>query len=366
MTDAPRILVTRTQLDRFGDRLRAAAPGATWFAMDLDGTIRAGDDPEGGALDDADVRATVAFGSTDLFDPTARDEPDRTDDDPDDADDPGAGAPDRELVRAFFVHCLRSETLRWFHVAAAGVDDPVFGMLLDKGVRLTTSHHTAIPIAEYVLAQVLRARLPLAAMDADRRSRRWRHRDWEEVAASRWLVVGLGSIGSEVAVRARAFGAHVTGVRRTPRGDEPVDAMATPEQVPALVPDHDVIVLAVPATAGTTGMVDADLLASMAPGTILVNVGRGALVDEDALRAALDRHALDGGRPAAAVLDVAVEEPPAADSWLWDHPSVVLTAHTSSGGRQRLARAVDAFAENLVRWAAGRDLLDEATPADRP
>lgn len=329
-----RALVTSTQWHEYGDRFRAAAPDVEFLDIDDDGTVRC----DGAVVDRADTGAEIAFGSTDLFDGDLRE----------------------DKVRHFFGWLLGNESLRWLHMAAAGVDNPVFGMLLDNGVRLTTSHHTAVPISEYVLAQVLRARLPLDAMEADRASRTWRTRQWDEVASSRWLVVGMGAIGHEVAMRARAFGASVTGVRRSATGDEPVDTMIEPAGVLAALPHHDVVVLSVPATATTEGMVDAEFLGRLAPDTVLVNVGRGALVDEDALRASLDE-----GRPRRAVLDVTSTEPLPDGHWLWTHPDVVLTTHTSSGGRQRVERAAAVFADNLRRWTAGSPLTGEVTAATR-
>lgn len=341
------VLVTSFQLEHFGHRFRAAAPEARFLAMDPGGTIRAGDV----SIPWEDVAAEVAFASSDLFDGDLRD----------------------DKIRHFFGWLIRaapdpdaaSETdgdrhLRWMHIAAAGVDSPVFAMLLERGLRITTSHHTATPISEYVLAQVLSARLPLDAMARDRRERRWRTQEWDELAASRWLVVGMGAIGCAVAERARSFGALVTGVRRSPTGSEPVDAMIGPDAVTEAVAGHDIVVLCLPATSATSGMVDADLMSRMSQDTILVNVGRGALIDEDALRDSLDR-----GVPAVAILDVAVDEPPADDHWLWDHPAVVLTSHTSAGGRQRHGRAADLFAANLTRYVSNETLADEVDLTDR-
>ena len=299
--------------------------------MDRDGTIR----DEGVEVAWEDAHADVAYGSADIFD-------------------------DQSLTRRFFGWLLRADDLRWLQMAAAGVDHPVFGALLDGGVRITSAHVTDIPIAEYVLAQVLRATVPIEAMDASTAQRQWTKHEWREVHASRWLVVGLGSIGSAVSVRARGFGAHVTGVRRSPTGDEPVDEMITPDGMLAAVANADVVVLCTPATRHTVGMVDATFLGSMGPQSLLVNVGRGQLVDEVALR-----RSLDAGRPARAILDVAVDEPPADESWLWDHPSVTLTAHTSAGGDGRHARAADVFAANLARFVAGEPLADEVTPESR-
>ena len=331
----PVVLLTARQLADHGHRYRAAAPTARFLAMDPDGTIRDGDRQ----LAWEEAGATVAFGSTDLFDRLEHGD---------------------DAVRHFFGWAVRAEGLTWFHVAAAGVDNPVFGMLLERGVRVTTSHHTAVPISEYVLAQVLRARLALDDMAGDRAQRRWRQREWDEVASSRWLVLGLGAIGTEVARRASAFGARVTGVRRTPRGDEPVDAILSMADVAEAIPDHDVVVACLPSTTETAGLFDAGLLARLAPGTILVNVGRGSLIDEDALR-----RSLDDGRPATAVLDVVQTEPLPTDHGLWEHPAVVLTCHTAAGGHQRYDRAADLFAENLRRWVDGAPLADEVTPEAR-
>jgi phosphoglycerate dehydrogenase-like enzyme len=299
--------------------------------MDADGTIR----DAGSEVSWEDARADVAYGSADIFDHQA-------------------------LTRRFFGWLLRADGLQWLQMAAAGVDHPVFGALLDSGVRITSAHVTDIPIAEYVMAQVLRAMVPIEAMDADIAQGRWTKHEWREVHGSRWLVVGLGAIGSAVSVRARAFGAHVTGARRSPTGDEPVDEMVGPDELLAAVPTADVVVLCAPATRHTVGMVDAAFLGSMGPQSILVNVGRGQLVDDFALR-----RSLDAGRPARAILDVAADEPPADDSWLWDHPSVTLTAHTSAGGDGRHARAADVFAANLARFVAGEALADEVTPDSR-
>jgi phosphoglycerate dehydrogenase-like enzyme len=221
-------------------------------------------------------------------------------------------------------------------------------------VRFSTAHVTAIPIAEYVLGAVLRHRQqPERWADAQAR-REWRHREFPEVHGTTWLVVGVGAIGAEVAVRARAFGARVVGVRRTPRGDEPVDALLSPGELLGAVPAADVVVLCAPGTDATRHLVDAAFLAAMRQGSLLVNVARGSLVDEAALLAALD-----AGRPAHAVLDVVEVEPLPADSPLWDHPGVTLTPHSSGGGLGRYARSAELFAANLARYVAGEPVAHE-------
>jgi phosphoglycerate dehydrogenase-like enzyme len=162
-----------------------------------------------------------------------------------------------------------------------------------------------------------------------------------------------------VAQRARAFGARITGVRRNPAADPAAHAIAPPEAVAALLPESDVVVLSVPLTPGTRRMVDEAFVAAMKPRSMLVNVGRGGLVDEPALLAGLDR-----GVPEHALLDVFAAEPLPADSPFWDHPRVTLTPHASGISEGQAARNDGIFIENLGRYVRGEPLLHEASPAD--
>lgn len=288
-------------------------------------------------------------------------------------DAPSAAAPDPEVawltaeafydgvVVAFFGAVAAAPSLRWLHSPAAGVDLPFFAGLAERHVRVTTSHVNAIPIAEYVLATVLSHYQQLARWRDAQAAHTWRHHEFRELHGTTWLVVGLGAIGAAVATRATAFGAHVVGVRRTPLGGEPVAELLTPDRVLEAVPRADVVVLAAPGTAATRHLVDDGFLAAMRPGSVLVNVGRGSLVDEVALL-----RALDTGVPEAAILDVFDTEPLPPDSPFWDHPRVVVTPHSSSGGAGRLARALGLFVDNLGRYARGDPLLHEADPADLP
>ena len=322
-----RVLLTATAHERFGDRLPAHVDPAV---MRSDGTLA-----DGTPWEEAGVE--VAWPTADLFDP----------------DSP---------LRPFFAFLLQSPTLRWIQSPAAGVDAPVFAQLVRKGIRLTTSHVTDIPISEYVLRAVLDHYQQPARWQASSAERAWRRHDFREVHGTTWLVVGLGSIGSATAVRARAFGATVVGVRRRPTGDEPVDRMVTPDQVPTVLGEADVVVLAAPASPETRHLVDDAFLAAMKPASLLVNIARGALVDEAALVAALDR----GTTLEAAVLDVTATEPLPADSPLWDHPAITITPHDAAGGLGRYARAADLFLENLRRYEAGEPLLHEVTADELP
>jgi phosphoglycerate dehydrogenase-like enzyme len=259
---------------------------------------------------------------------------------------------DQEFIDAL----LASDALRWVQSAGAGYDTWHFQELLRRGVRLSTAHVNNVPIAEFVMREVMDRFQRADRWRAGAAEHHWEHHEWREVYGSTWLVIGLGAIGSAVAERARAFGCTVIGVRRNPAGTEPVDEMLPPERVTAALPRADVVVLTLPATEQTRNLVDDDFLAAMRPDAVLVNVARGSIVDEAALL-----RALDAGRPDFAVLDVVGDEPLPADSPLWSHPKVVVTPHTSSGGHGRFARGADLFAENLRRYRAGEPLLHEVT-----
>jgi phosphoglycerate dehydrogenase-like enzyme len=258
-------------------------------------------------------------------------------------------------VRPFFKLLLTAKP-KWVQLAGAGVDHPVFEMILREGVRLTTSHVTGVPIAEYIMRAVLDHYQQPAVWAAERADRRWVAHDFPEVYGTTWLVIGLGAIGTAVAERARAFGATVIGVRRTPTGSEPVDECIRPDRLEEALPRAHVVVLCAPGGTDTRHLMYRATFGVMRPGSVLVNVGRGSLIDEAALRDALER-----GIPEVAILDVADAEPPPPDSWLWSHPRVVLTPHSSAGGTGRYARAADVFCENLTRWSNGEALHHEVT-----
>jgi phosphoglycerate dehydrogenase-like enzyme len=267
----------------------------------------------------------------------------------------GGGAAGRTMA----VSLLKSAKLSWVHTGAAGVDHPIWGQLVAKGATLTTGHGQAISIAEYVLAEVLGCFQRLGERRAEQAAHRWTRLPFREVTGTRWLIVGFGAIGQGVAERAKGFGAHITGVRRSGAAHPLADAMAPLSEVRALLPQADAVVLATPLNAETTNMADAGFFAAMKPGSVLVNVGRGGLVDEAALLAALD-----AGAPGFAILDVFHAEPLPADSPFWDHPKVAMTPHASAFGSGQAVRNDALFLENLRRRLAGEPLLYEADPRD--
>jgi phosphoglycerate dehydrogenase-like enzyme len=259
-----------------------------------------------------------------------------------------------------YMRVLRaSSQLRWLQSGGAGFDNPVFVKLVERGVRLTTNDAQAICMAEYVMAGVLDHYQRGPERRAAQSQGQWARPPFREICGTRWLVIGFGAIGQETARRAGAFGARVVGVRRQGADHPLADAVVGADQIPARLPETDVVVLCTPLNKQTAGMVDGDFLAAMKPGSVLVNVGRGALVDEAALLAALDR-----GTPEHAVLDVFRTEPLPADSPFWTHPRVSLSGHGSGFGSGVARRSEDLFLENLARYLSKRPLLHEAAPAD--
>jgi len=307
-----RVQVSADALARWGDRIGAAGPGVELVAFDPGLGAIPGDPPE------------AAWLSVDVL---------RGDD------------------TSFTDALLASEALRFVQSAGAGTDGVTFRRLLARGVRLCTAHVNNVPIAEYVLRAVLDRFQRADRWRAGQAAHRWEHHEWREVAGSAWLVIGVGAIGAAVAERARALGATVIGVRRTPTGAEPVDEMIGPDAVAGRLGDVDVVVCALPGGPATEHLVDAAFLAAMRPDAVLVNVARGSVVDEAALLGALENGTLGG-----AALDVFQDEP-RVPARLMALPQVVLAPHVGSAtGQTRQAMADLAFG-NLREHFAGRPVL---------
>ena len=262
-------------------------------------------------------------------------------------------------ARAFVIATLKALALKWVQTAAAGFDHPVFAQIVNKGARLTTSHGQAVGMADTVVAGVLDHFQRGPERRAAQAARAWRPLPFREVLDSSWLIIGFGAIGQAVAERARAFGARITGVRRDQAPHPLADRIAPLATILDLLPGADVVVLCAPLAADTHQMANEAFFAAMKTGSVLVNVGRGGLVDEPALLAALDR-----GRPAHAALDVFAVEPVPETSVLWAHPAVSLTPHASgmTGGQD--ARNEATFLDNLRRFSSGEPLVNEVDPKD--
>jgi phosphoglycerate dehydrogenase-like enzyme len=309
------ILVSDAVEARFGEALRRAAPGCRLAVL------------RGDALQGDPAEIEAAFFSEDVF---------------------AAGA------RPFARTLHQAPRLRWLHVFPAGVDHPWFQALLARGVRVTTSSGAAaVPIAHTVLLYLLALSRDLPGWLRDQAARRWHERGVEDLEGQRLAVAGLGPIGLEVARLGAAFGMRVVGFRRTPRGDEPCETHPL-GALDAWLPRLDWLVLALPLAEGTRHLLDARRLALLPPTARVVNVGRGALIDEAALASALA-----AGRLAGAGLDVFEVEPLPPESPLWSLPQVIVTPHRAGTNPANARRAAEIFVENLGRFVRGEALRNE-------
>jgi phosphoglycerate dehydrogenase-like enzyme len=261
-----------------------------------------------------------------------------------------------ERAAAFFGACLRCPNLLWLHTMSAGVDSPVFTMLLDNGVRLTTSSgSSARPIARTAMMYLLALARDLPRMMRAQAAGEWAWERWRELDGRRVAVVGYGPIGQEVVRLATAFGMDPVIVRRAAHGDEPCETRPLSE-LATVVAAADAIVLALPLTDDTRGLISAELIAAMRAHAFFVNVGRGELVDQVALTAALS-----SGRLGGAGLDVTTPEPLPPDDPLWTVPNVIITPHNSGSTDGTARRSAQMFLDNLAHWIGAEPMLNEVT-----
>ncbi len=259
---------------------------------------------------------------------------------------------------------LEAGSLRWVHSAAAGVGAALFPEMLASDVLLTNSAGIhAVPIAEHVVGGVLHFLRMFDVAVARQREVQWDKQQFvgtgsriREMADVRALIAGTGGLGQAIGTRLTALGARCTGLRRRPELGVPAgfERIAGLDALDHELENADVLVLTVPLTAATRGLMTAARLDRLPREAVVVNVGRGALLDEGALAAMLA-----AGRLRGAVLDVFSEEPLPADSPFWKLESVLLTPHVSAVSPTRFwDRAVSLFADNWQRYERGQPLAN--------
>ena len=241
----------------------------------------------------------------------------------------------------------------------AGLDDPFYKRLSDKGTRICNSSAQGVAISEYVMAQVLAFVHPVEVQRQLQARREWKITPYRELSQMNWLIIGFGPIGQEVAKRAKAFGASTSIIRRSPAASPLADKIGTMADLGTFLPDADVIVLVCQLNASTRGFAGDKFFAAVKPGAILVNVARGALIDDKALIAALDQ-----GRLATAILDVFATEPLPTGDPFWTHPKVRMTSHMSFAGSGVRGRWDQLFLANIQRFVKGEPLAQVFDPRD--
>lgn len=289
--------------------------------------------------------------------------PDVRFDDPATREECDALLPQADVVLGYAVRPHNFSTagrVRWVHSTAAGVGHMLFPELVESSIVVTNARGLhARSMAEHVLGVMLAFTRRLHVSRDMQNARRWTQAElWRgspsfgELEGATLGIVGFGRIGQAVGAAARSFGMHVVAVRRRPQADPaPAHEQWGPGRLGEMLERADWVVLAAPHTPETDRLLGAAEIARMKPGARLVNIARGALVDEAAL---VD--ALQSGRLAGAALDVMETEPLPPGSPLWSMPEVIVTPHTSGVGPRFWERNREQFAGNLRRFLAGEPL----------
>jgi phosphoglycerate dehydrogenase-like enzyme len=260
----------------------------------------------------------------------------------------------------------RHPALRWVHATSAGAGELVRGAGLDRDalervVVTTSSGVHAVPLAEFAVGGLLAIAKDLPGLATAQRARSWPtvRQPLRELRGQTLVLVGLGEIGREVARLGKALGMRTVGVRRGKGGPPPpfTDEVHGGDRLPELAGRADAMVVSLPLTDETAGLLDRATLKRLPPACIFVNVGRGGVVDEAALVDALRER-----RIAGAVLDVFATEPLPPGSPLWTLPNVLVSPHAAALSEHENERIVELFVANLRRFLDGEPLANAVEP----
>lgn len=251
------------------------------------------------------------------------------------------------ICNGLFLHhpIERFTSLKFIQLTSAGFDRVPMDHIQEKGIRIYNARGVySTPMAEFALSGVLQLYKKGCFFWENQKKCRWeKHRELQELAGKQVCILGCGSVGTACAKRFQAFDCHVTGIDKIVCESRFFDRVLPMEQLDTQLKDADIVVLCLPFTEETRHLVDERRLAAMKPGTILVNIARGQIVDTKALIQMLDE------RLGGAVLDVFEEEPLPGDSPLWQMENVILTPHNSfvgDGNAERLSRIIMENLEN--------------------
>ncbi len=252
---------------------------------------------------------------------------------------------------------MRAENVAWVHSVSAGIERVATPLVSSRGITVTNARGVfSRPIAEYVVMMLLAIARRLPQLLELQRERTWQPLRGRELSGMTLGIVGFGSIGSDVAALLAPFGMRIVATRRHPerRPTDPPNVELLPSSgLDEVLREADVVLVTVPLTTETAGLIGASQLREMREEAWLINVARGRLVDEVALR-----RALEGGWIGGAVLDVFEDEPLPPDSPLYGTPNLLITPHTSWSSDMVVQRSADLFVENLRRYLDGEPLLN--------
>jgi len=250
----------------------------------------------------------------------------------------------------------RVKRLQWIQSSSSGVGEWVKRLgLVETPITVTNAAGMhARPLAEFAIFAMLYFAKRWPRMVAEQRAHHWERCAIDTLEGKTLGIIGLGRVGQAVATFAKPFGMRVIGTRRTHvEADSRVDEVFSADQTCDVLAQSDYVVLCVPHTSETVGLIGAEALASTRPGAVLINIARGSVVDEIALIECLQERHLGG-----AALDVVAHEPLAPDSPLWQMPNVLVTPHSMSTAFDENERLAQLFCENLRRYLDGQPLLN--------
>lgn len=247
----------------------------------------------------------------------------------------------------------QARRLKWIQVMGAGVEAFTLSGLVPPGVRLTRVSGSFGPrMAEYVLAHMLATTQGVLHAYELQKKKSWEPYDPQVMAQMTAGVVGLGSIGCSIAERLKALGMRVLGLDLACSRPDLVDKLFSPDEISDLAAQADFLILALPLTGKTRGMIDRQVLEAMKKTGHIINISRGPLIVEDDLVEALETGTIGG-----AILDVVDQEPLPPDSPLWTVPGLRITPHMS--GPAFPSEVLEVFFENLERFERGKSLVNE-------
>jgi phosphoglycerate dehydrogenase-like enzyme len=256
-----------------------------------------------------------------------------------------------------------AKKLKWIHSTAAGVAQLMYPQLRESGLLVTNPRGIfSVPMAEHTIGLLLALARNFPDSVRHQDQSHWGQQDlWDkpqhltELNGQVLLIVGFGSIGREIARRARAFDLRVWGVTRSGKGDHALgERIVAASQLEEVLPLADFVVIAAPETSETKQLFGPAQLARMKRTARLINVGRGSLLDEAALVGALENGALAG-----AALDVTSIEPLPPESPLWKAPNLLITPHTSAVSDRLWQRETALLMDLLERWFDGREMVNQ-------
>lgn len=307
-----KILAARKFYEHFGNEVEGMFPDLQWSLLEPDGSWSS--DPY-----DSEIAVLVADAYCHIF---------------------------KETV-------LKIPGLHWLHTEDTGTDGVFYQKLLFKNVLLTRSAGANAPeVAEFVFAVILWQAKQLNMLKLQQLKKQWKRTDLANLSNKIILVAGLGAIGSRVAKIAKSFEMHTLGIRKTNVQVEGVDELGTLSELPDFLSRADIIVLTLPLNSETVSVINAVTLEKLKSDAMLVNVGRGHLIDIDALKVHLKQNP-----SSQACLDVMPEEPWPEIDELWQYPNVLLTPHLAWSSPLYRIRATKVWFENLRRYRSGQPLL---------